>query len=884
MSRQWWPLWAVCSVILAGLFAATFELSNRWSRATTALNASEIARSISREVASFQRSLQVSNSDSFAASYIDKKRESVRRNIDRQLEQLDRLTLDLPQRSQSRLAPFLAEFKTHLRNSGDFGKAGEQIESIVHVSATESSVLHMSCRQLQNQLALGLMAAFIVVAFVIGKVFRNSERRMIKGFLAIEQSDKLSARRHQLQIQATRILSTTQCPREAVEALTLAIAESEEFDLAHVLYVDEATQEAKSCGAWSGAHSHEFAGFRRTVDSCKVVPGEGAPGRAMLGTKAVWIENIESEDTSSRLRTSPEHPVSSCVAVPISAHGHVVAILEFFLCERRPADPNLMAALESLTVHFGMLYEFSLQRVQTEHQAAELDAQRIQLGELAESLDEKEAHLRALTSQVTVREKQLSIAEEELEDARAYAGRTKGLFEVAARRFEELFNGIPVACFTTDLNGVVYEWNRAAEELWRHPAYATLQKNVFDLLCDSHNDEAMKEMLAIVAEGEAVPHREIEMATSEGKSIHLVAAVFPLTTVDGTMTGAVWSMTEITERKQVEDQIRTSEARLRALLEAMQSGVLLLSAEGVVELTNPRMAEMLGYDSKSECLLGQALHMPAINESGRAIHPRNSPILRAAKRGESVHDHTMGIRHPNGNLIWLHTNAAPVLDANGSPNGAVASFVDITKQREDEQRIRESMQKIRDYSEEMERQSAELAVANHQLEQLATLDGLTGLKNHRSFQEFFEQQFQGSKRHGTQLSLILLDVDQFKKFNDQFGHPAGDDVLREVAQQLKSVARTSDFVARYGGEEFVVVLPNTSANEAIEAAERMRTAIAESRWALRPITISLGVATYKKKMADRSELIAEADAAMYSSKQNGRNRTTHIRDLRRDAA
>jgi diguanylate cyclase (GGDEF)-like protein len=175
---------------------------------------------------------------------------------------------------------------------------------------------------------------------------------------------------------------------------------------------------------------------------------------------------------------------------------------------------------------------------------------------------------------------------------------------------------------------------------------------------------------------------------------------------------------------------------------------------------------------------------------------------------------------------------------------------------------------------ELEVNNESLAEANARLENLATIDGLTGLKNHRAFQERLEQEMRGSARYLTPLSLILMDVDAFKAYNDTFGHPAGDGVLKQVAAILSSTARVTDLVARYGGEEFVVVLPQTDAAGALDLAERMRVAIESATWPNRPVTASFGVASLSSKVTTATEIIANADTALYVSKHHGRNRVT----------
>jgi diguanylate cyclase (GGDEF)-like protein len=124
-----------------------------------------------------------------------------------------------------------------------------------------------------------------------------------------------------------------------------------------------------------------------------------------------------------------------------------------------------------------------------------------------------------------------------------------------------------------------------------------------------------------------------------------------------------------------------------------------------------------------------------------------------------------------------------------------------------------------------------------------------------------------------------MDVDRFKQFNDNFGHPAGDDVLKTVGRILMDCARTEDFVARYGGEEFVIVLPDTDAAAAKIVGERLRAGIESAQWPMRAVTASFGIAGIDAGIDDRAVLIAEADRALYVSKESGRNRVTHIADI-----
>jgi diguanylate cyclase (GGDEF)-like protein len=172
----------------------------------------------------------------------------------------------------------------------------------------------------------------------------------------------------------------------------------------------------------------------------------------------------------------------------------------------------------------------------------------------------------------------------------------------------------------------------------------------------------------------------------------------------------------------------------------------------------------------------------------------------------------------------------------------------------------------------------ELERANRRLEELSNTDGLTGLSNRRHFDNALRDAFAQEARRRGVLSLILIDVDHFKSFNDTHGHPAGDEVLRAVGSTLRKDVRAHEVVARYGGEEFAVILPGSAAAASITLATRLRAAVASAPWPLRPITIILGVATTAADTDGPPALLAQADAALYRSKQQGRNRVTHHRD------
>ncbi|PWQ96122.1 diguanylate cyclase [Leucothrix pacifica] len=195
-----------------------------------------------------------------------------------------------------------------------------------------------------------------------------------------------------------------------------------------------------------------------------------------------------------------------------------------------------------------------------------------------------------------------------------------------------------------------------------------------------------------------------------------------------------------------------------------------------------------------------------------------------------------------------------------------------------------SAKRILDLEKTLAFQNEELERANKKLVTYATTDGLTGLYNRRAFQEHLEETLLFSRRANETLSLLILDVDYFKAYNDTFGHVEGDTALKIVASILKENSRKNDFVARFGGEEFTVILPNTNYNGATLCAEVLRNAIEKYPWLERKVTISVGVTTVEHKR-DRDEnvtemytrILSEADQALYRSKSTGRNKVTHFK-------
>jgi diguanylate cyclase (GGDEF)-like protein/PAS domain S-box-containing protein len=288
---------------------------------------------------------------------------------------------------------------------------------------------------------------------------------------------------------------------------------------------------------------------------------------------------------------------------------------------------------------------------------------------------------------------------------------------------------------------------------------------------------------------------------------------------------------------------------------------------------NPAFLEMTGY--RADEVLGQTPRLLQGPQSDRDLLHWLRHCLT-----EGIPFHGSGTNYRKGGLPYhAEWRITPVRSREGAITHFMATLRDVTECKRYEKQIGDQLAHIHEYSRQLEAQKTALEEANTQLRALATTDGLTGLRNHREFHAQMEHERERAASDHAPLSLVLLDVDHFKQYNDTFGHPAGDEVLKALAELLRDHAPTVDLVARYGGEEFAVLLPGTATGGACAVADRLRAAVAAHAWPTRPVTISLGVATLPAGAGLDSPLLNQADKALYHSKAAGRDCVTHFESL-----
>ena len=315
-------------------------------------------------------------------------------------------------------------------------------------------------------------------------------------------------------------------------------------------------------------------------------------------------------------------------------------------------------------------------------------------------------------------------------------------------------------------------------------------------------------------------------------------------------------------------------------------GFLSLTENGFIAEVNQTFLDWMGYTEEDllgnhvECLLPRSTRLilhsyffPNINLHGyieelfincRDFSGKSIPLLMNARRNEW-----------NGNQVidCIVVQTKRRMDYELELRSAKRKMEMAYAEKE------QALAKLEEIYLEIEEKQAELLAINSELIELSNTDKLTGIKNRRFFQEKLEEQISLYHEEEIPFSLLIIDIDYFKKVNDTYGHQVGDVVLVKLAGLLENGIRSGDVVARFGGEEFTILLPGTDADRSKEIAEQLNGTVAKAAWEeTGSLTVSIGAATFGEKDTETTILV-NADRALYASKRNGRNRASHFNEL-----
>jgi len=388
------------------------------------------------------------------------------------------------------------------------------------------------------------------------------------------------------------------------------------------------------------------------------------------------------------------------------------------------------------------------------------------------------------------------------------------------------------------------------------PSEELLGKPFYDFLPPEDRASVKAKHGSLTPEKPAVTHEYRVIAADGGIRWHQCSDI-ALFDGDGNLLGYHSVGRDITEHLRTEEALRKSEERLRFLMENMGDILWTMDLNLMTTYVSPSLFRVLGYTPEER-------YRQRVEDQ---VTPESLELARRRLVEELAFDGQPGVDpdrsvtiemeyyHKNGDRVWIENVLRAIRDADGRVVGLQGVSRDVTKRRQMEAALRESVER---------------------LEELSITDSLTGLYNQRHFYNTLAVEMTRAQRYGRPLSLMMIDIDDFKDFNDSYGHMEGDRVIEQIGATIRRCTRKPDLACRYGGEEFVVLLPETSAFQAAVMAERMRVEFRAHSFHPRPgtavhKTISIGISQCEKGEESRS-FLSRADSYMYEAKRRGKDR------------
>ena len=337
----------------------------------------------------------------------------------------------------------------------------------------------------------------------------------------------------------------------------------------------------------------------------------------------------------------------------------------------------------------------------------------------------------------------------------------------------------------------------------------------------------------------------------------------PVFDSNNNVIGTIGIAKDISERKEIEIKLENQRIFMKSMIDSIPDFIFYKDINSIYLGCNQAFANQLIGLSEEE-IIGKT-HFDFDKDFQNAKLVRQKDIEVFAKGKTQINEETLQL--VNGNFIYVETSKTPFYNENGEIAGLIGISRDITARKNFENEMKKN-------SKELELKNKSLNEAYEKLEIISTIDPLTQLFNRREIIKRLECELIRYTINKTPFSIIIADIDFFKKVNDTYGHNCGDYILKSVADILKNSVRKQDSVSRWGGEEFLIVLPDTDTNGAVTLAEKLRTNIENSIFDYGEfkvkVTMTFGVNIYNK-MQELDSFISKADSALYEGKQKSRN-------------
>lgn len=422
--------------------------------------------------------------------------------------------------------------------------------------------------------------------------------------------------------------------------------------------------------------------------------------------------------------------------------------------------------------------------------------------------------------------------------------------------FRTVAETIPFSIILTNKNdNTILYINQKTEDLFNITHEDMLGKDAYQFY---KNPTDRLQLMMDLANGKPVKDKEIffkrKNKTVFSGLITMVPAVYNEREV------LLSCLADITEQKILQQNIVKSEEMLRKLMDSIPDLVLVCDIEGNITYINKSIQNILEYDPNEDLIPHNMLYM--LDKSDLDAAKCNMKRLLTEEIGPVEYKYIK----KDGTYINAEVNGTVLREKSSEPFGYVFVTRDITERK----KVQEALKKSRD---EIEQVNNELVKSNSLLQEQSIRDGLTNLYNHRFIMELLDQEIGKSVNDMTGLSLMMLDIDYFKRVNDNFGHQIGDRVLNTVSGLIQSNVRKFDYVGRYGGEEFLILLPRTGIDAAYEIAENIRKSIQDFDFTQDHLNITISIGLTEYHLGDDTKVfIKRADTLLYKAKENGRNR------------